>query len=112
MANLTKAKFDSTCAVCGKPCVKGEPIYWTRKEGEDAVAWHYEHGENAATVSKAPETALEGTEDLKRIADSLDALLTGISKDFELSRLDARGIYDELKGIKIVLEQLKMQGAK
>jgi len=104
MPNLAKAKYASKCVECGTDLKPGTPIWW-----EGQAAWCQTHGEYPRGE---PETALEGTEDLKRIADSLDALLTGISKDFELSRLDARGIYDELKGIKIVLEQIKGQGMK
>jgi hypothetical protein len=106
-----ESKRDNKCEICGELIPRGTPVYLQMIDG-NWTGWCPKHGPAPGNPAGAPETALEGTEDLKRIADSLDALLTGISKDFELSRLDARGIYDELKGIKIVLEQLKMQGAK
>ena len=89
---------------CGLDLKPGTPIWW-----EGQAAWCQTHGEYP---HGEPDKALEGASNLQGIQNSLDALLMGVSKDFELSRLDARGIYDELKGIKILLEQIKAQGAK
>jgi len=98
MANLAKAKYASKCVECGKDLKPGTPIWW-----EGQAAWCQEHGEFPRGEPDTPEPD-------DSIAGEVRALSQGVKSDFALVRMAMQANTDELKQIKILLEQIKGQG--